>query len=201
MVKRMTGRTGIFVGMMDRHPTYLIANASGVYGTPNVAAFRDEQAFDPDLVLSVDVRHYEFIDKGVKGPLEFCVVPPSAPVLAPDNLEADPATTAHGGYIPRRTRITKSDLAVHGYTAGCPACLTARLDDGIKRGNHSEECRARLEKFIGDDRFRSLRIALTHGRLNRLRVEIRRVQLRRTPTSRRPSPQIRLWRPLTRRPP
>ena len=78
-----------------------------VYGSPNVAAFPDEQAFDPDLALSVDVRHHEFIDKGVKGPPGLRVVPPTAPVLEPDNPEADPATTGHGGYIPCRTRITK----------------------------------------------------------------------------------------------
>ena len=59
---------GVFVGMMDRSPTYFIANASGVYGSPNVAAFPDEQVFYSDLALLVDVRHHEFIDKGVNGP-------------------------------------------------------------------------------------------------------------------------------------
>ena len=123
-----------------------------MYGSPNVAALPDELAFDPDLALSVDVRHHEFIDMCVKGPPGLRVVLHAALVLAPEHPEADPVTTAHGGYIPRRTRITKSDLAVHGYTTGCPACLAARLDDGIKRGNNSEECRARLEKLMGDDK-------------------------------------------------
>ena len=68
---------GVFVGMMDRSPTYLIANALGVFGSPNVAAFPDDQAFDPKLALSVAVRHHEFIDNGVKGPHGVRVVSPS----------------------------------------------------------------------------------------------------------------------------
>ena len=44
---------GVFVGMMDRSQTYLVANDSGVFGSPNIQAFPDEQAFDPDMALSV----------------------------------------------------------------------------------------------------------------------------------------------------
>ena len=75
-----------------------------------VAAFPDEQALYPDLALSVDVRHHEFIDKGVKGPPWLRVVPPSALVLVPDKPEGDPVATAHGWCISRRTRITKADI-------------------------------------------------------------------------------------------
>ena len=88
---------GVFVGMMDGSPIYLVANASGVFGSPRIAAFPEEQAFDPDVVLSVGVGHHEFIDKGVKVPPGHRVVPPAAPVLAPDNPEADPVVTSHGG--------------------------------------------------------------------------------------------------------
>ena len=66
---------GVFVGMMDRSTTYLIANASGVYGSPNIAAFPHDQAFDPELPLSVTVKHHEFIDKGVKSAGLACYPP------------------------------------------------------------------------------------------------------------------------------
>ena len=88
----------------------------------------------------------------VKGPSVLRVVPPSAPAMVPDNPEADPLAASHGGYIPRGTRITKADLAEHRYTTGCPACLAARLDDGIKLGNHTDGCKARLERLMGHDR-------------------------------------------------
>ena len=81
----------------------------------------------PDLALSVDVRHHEFIDKGVKGPPGLRVLPPAVPWLAPDKPEAVPVATAHGGYIRRRTPITKADLPVHGYTAGFLASLAPVL--------------------------------------------------------------------------
>ena len=143
---------GVFVGMMSRSPTYLVANASGVYASPNIAAFPDEQAFDSELALSVTVKQCEYIDKGVSGPPKLRVVPASAPAAVQVNPEVRPVETAGGDYAPRRARILKSDLLEHGYTVGCPACVSARLDDGIRRGGHTEECRKRIENLMNDKR-------------------------------------------------
>ena len=125
---------GIFVGMMDRSPTYLIANASGVFGSPNVAAFPDEQAFDPELAMAVSVRHHGYLEQGEKKPPTLRVVPSSAPMAAAPNPDWNPVETAGGKNIPRRARIMQADLDRHGFTAGCPACLTAELGDGVRRG-------------------------------------------------------------------
>ena len=116
---------GIFVGMMDRSNTYIVANSEGIYGSPNIAPFPDEQAFDLELALSVGVTHHEYLDGGVRAPPGIRAVPSSAPVSIPSNPEAEAIETSHGGYAPRRTRITKADLIEHGYTAGCPACVSA----------------------------------------------------------------------------
>lgn len=54
--------------------------------------------------------------------------------------------------MPRRVRIMRSDLEQYGYTSGCPGCLTAQLQDGARRGPHTEECRTRMEDLIGGER-------------------------------------------------
>lgn len=85
---------GVFVGMMDRSQIYLIANDSGAFGSPNIAAFPDEQAFDPEMALSVTVKHHQFLDHGVKSPPGLRVVPPvvAAPEVA--NPDPEPVPTA-----------------------------------------------------------------------------------------------------------
>ena len=143
---------GVFVGMMDRSPTYLIANSSGVYGSPNVAAFPDEQAFDPEMALSISVRHHEYLEQGEKKPPTLRVIPASMPAAVAPNPDTNPVETAGGRHIPRRARIMQGDLERHGYTAGCPACLTAELGNGVRRGGHTQECRDRLEPLLGGDR-------------------------------------------------
>ena len=63
-----------------------------------------------------------------------------------------PIPMAGGGYAPRRFRINKSDLEEHGYTAGCPGCISAQANDGIRRGGHTEACRLRIEGVISSGR-------------------------------------------------
>ena len=41
---------------------------------------------------------------------------------------------------------------MHGYTPGCYGCVSAQADDGIRRGDHTEACRGRIEQSIDDDR-------------------------------------------------
>ena len=53
-------------------------------------------------------------------------------------------------------QIKLQDLQEHGFTAGCPACVAAQTGgggrDGLRRGPHTEACRARIEQLIGGDR-------------------------------------------------
>ena len=50
----------------------------------------------------------------------------------------------HSTQVPRRVRITKLDLARHGFTPGCPRCAELELGrvDSVK--NHNAVCRARM---------------------------------------------------------
>ena len=89
------------------------------------------------------------IANGVKAPPAIVV---SRSTRMIPNPETVPIPSAGGGYAPRRFRINKSDLETHGYTAGCPGCISAQADDGIRRGGHTEACRLRIEGVISDGR-------------------------------------------------
>ena len=98
----------MFVGMMNRSNTYLIANASGVFGSPNIAAFTDEEAFDAELALSVSMRHHEYLRGGVAAPPAMRQHPVVVPAVV--TREAEPVQTSGGAYVPRRARITRAEL-------------------------------------------------------------------------------------------
>ena len=46
-------------------------------------------------------------------------------------------------------------MSRHGFTLGCPACFSAQLDDGIRRGGHTEECRLRFEELMPEQKERA----------------------------------------------
>ena len=48
--------------------------------------------------------------------------------------------------VPRRFYITKEDLDCHGYSKGCPGCISVLRRTA--RQQHTDECRKRLEKDI-----------------------------------------------------
>ena len=53
-------------------------------------------------------------------------------------------------FAPRRIYIKSADFDRHGFTEGCRGCtwLTNKLSPRV---NHSDGCRARMEKIIGED--------------------------------------------------
>ena len=59
---------GIFLGMMGRSNTFIVGNAEGIFGSPNVMSFPDEQAFDAELVAKLSVIMYDFVKSGVSQP-------------------------------------------------------------------------------------------------------------------------------------
>ena len=128
---------GVFLGVNDRCNTYLVATDNGVFASPHIVRMPNEDAYDVELLRAVDVRYYDYIDNGVKAPPAIVA---SRSVRTIPNPETAPIPSAGGGYAPRRFRISKADLEAHGYTAGCPGCISAQADDGIRRGGHTEAC-------------------------------------------------------------
>ena len=51
--------------------------------------------------------------------------------------------------IPRNFYIQARDLEAHGYSAGCPGCVSI-LKRAKNRRPHSEACRRRLEELLKD---------------------------------------------------
>ena len=65
-----------------------------------------------------------------------------SPILPnPDSIAAPRAE------IKRRARISRSDVIRVGYTIGCPGCQAINRGDRESQ-NHTEECRARIEKAL-----------------------------------------------------
>ena len=48
--------------------------------------------------------------------------------------------------VPRRAKILRTDLRVHGYTVGCEGCKAALA--GKPARTHSEKCRKRMEELM-----------------------------------------------------
>ena len=120
-----------------------------VFASPHVVRFPDESAYDVELVESVAVRYFDYIDKGVLPPP---VIIEARARAAPINPDTRPLPTAGGGYAPRRFRINKSDLEKFGFTNGCPGCIATQSGDPSRRGVHTEDCRKRISGQITDDR-------------------------------------------------
>ena len=133
--------------MNDRNNTFLVGTADGVYASPHVAKMPDDVAYDGELLQTIVVRYYNFIDDGTRPPPAIVAARNIGGAPSPDPA---PVPAAGGEYQPRRMKITKADLENHGYTAGCPGCMGAQ--DGIRRGGHTEECRRRIEEQTMDRR-------------------------------------------------
>ena len=68
----------------------------------------------------------------------------------PSNQEPIPSVPAHQEKVPRRMKLTKEILDIHGYTENCDGCKNARA--GLKEPkNHTEACRTRLEEAMDGD--------------------------------------------------
>ena len=68
--------------------------------------------------------------------------------LSPADAEAANQPREHFGNIPvpRRVKISKNDLIMHGYTAKCDGCRAAMA--GRPQKPHGEEFRQRMEKLM-----------------------------------------------------
>ena len=79
----------------------------------------------------------------------------------------------HSTQVPRRVRITKIDLARHGFTPGCPRCAELELGrvDSVK--NHNAVCRARMyNKFETEKHEKYTKVRAIMNIVNRVVVNI-----------------------------
>ena len=153
---------GIFLGITDRSSSYLVGTREGIYSSAHIMALPSNESYDSTMIQEILVRHYDFIKDGVLPPPAVVAarVIPATPHVAPD-----PVVPVGGGYAPRRARITREELAEHGYTEGCPACASAAVG-GSRNGAHSEACRQRMEALMSGDKLERVK-----SRMNQFGVE------------------------------
>lgn len=139
---------GIFLGMSERNNTFLVGNQHGVYGSSHIMRMVDDEACDKGMTAEFSRSFYDYLKDGIRQPPAM-IVANGGGVSNPDPLPVEPTK---GGYAPRRASITKDELRRFGYTAGCPGCLTAQLDDGLRRAPHNAACRLRMEALMSEDK-------------------------------------------------
>ena len=110
--------------MIDRNNTYLVGTSKGIYASPHIMKFQDDQAYDASLIDDIKERFFDYLRGGVQAPP--AVIVPLRSALIPANPDTHPIPVVE--YAPRKARITKEDLLKHGYTPGCPGCIAAEGD-------------------------------------------------------------------------
>ena len=136
--------------MIDRYNTYLVGTSEGIYASPHIMKFQDDQAYDAHLIDDTKEKFYNYLRGGVRAPLAAIV--PLRSALIPANPDTSPVPVAGGKYVPRKARITKEDLLQHGYTPGCPGCIAAQGDGSRQFRKHTDECRRRMTELLPEAR-------------------------------------------------
>ena len=70
----------------------------------------------------------------------------------------------------RRVYPKKADFERHGYTGGCPGCRFLQTGVGAQ-ANHSQVCRARMERALGDTAEGATRLQRAHDRQTAIMAE------------------------------
>ena len=140
---------GMFLGV-ERCNTYLIGTSEGIYASPHIMKFQDDQAYVPSLIGDIKDRFYDYLKGGVKAPP--ATIRPIRSALMPANPDIETVPVAGGEYAPRKARITKEDLIKHGYTPGCPGCIAAQGDGSRHFRSHTDKCRRGMIELLPETR-------------------------------------------------
>ena len=60
--------TGIFVGVMERSNSFLVATQDGICASAHVMRLPDDQAYDTEMLSQIKVSMYEYLHGGVLQP-------------------------------------------------------------------------------------------------------------------------------------
>ena len=137
---------GIYLGVKATTAEVIIGTKSGVWVTRTVRRKPLEERWDKEnLELVGGVPWYRSdADENVDGEKMRTEVK----TMDKDYLEKFEEMEEHVP-VPRRVFITRQDLETHGYTVGCPGCIS--ILKGTTRQMHSEACRRRIQKEMKGD--------------------------------------------------
>ena len=123
--------TRYFVGINPKTTEYLVAKDSEIYSCATIRRLQDDRAYDPEIVLKVEIRYLDYVVKGSRS------TPVGVRIHSRAGHNPDPSAIP---VVPRRARLKPEDFATYGYTIGCPGCEQLQLDSSARR-NHIEQCR------------------------------------------------------------
>ena len=137
---------GIFVGINRNSTEKAVATPEGIHWVVSLRRKPELARWDGAMLKKIrgvpwnpDGSESERLDK----PLSLKAEVPEVDVREPEPFRLEPAS--------RNLYITQKNLEKFGYTAGCPACDSARVGKRKPGIAHSASCRIRLEKAVSED--------------------------------------------------
>ena len=133
---------GVYLGCMNSNGQAIIGTASGTLRCRTVKPLAENLKWDADFARAIqgtpwDPRAQQ-ADEGIGIRIDMPPKPTGEDVVTEEQL---------GSRQVRRMILKKEYFTDRfGYTAGCPGCKALRLNR--PQGNHSEQCRAQIERAL-----------------------------------------------------
>ncbi len=154
-------REAVFLGHNRSSNTYRLASADGIGAARSITRRPLSERWQPEALAQIQATPWSIREK------------PETRVrfTEPASAGGETAETAQPS-LPRRLRINQSDLNDHGYTDGCHQCNhIQRYGKARAGGQHSNRCRERLEKAIGESEAGKSRVEAHDERVTRAMAE------------------------------
>ncbi len=155
------GREAIFLGYSKSSNTFIVGNGDGVVQTRSVTRRPLSERWRADVLAELQATPWSIRER-------------SQPRVQFREAAADAGPTADTAApaIPRRLRINQRDLDEHGYTENCQQCgHIQRYGRARPGGQHSNVCRERIIRAIGQSDAGKLRLDAHEERVDRAIAE------------------------------
>jgi len=144
--------TGIYLGLVERSNMVLVGTPEGIKKVNSAKRLPAIQAKDPELAKSIKGYPWN-TTAGVGYNPEAGEVPvmvATEPIVPEEELPPRLPTARGPDIVPRRMYIRRDvELAVYGFTDGCPGCDAAKA--GLNPVAHTAACRKRIEEAMAAD--------------------------------------------------
>ena len=152
---------GVFIGYSRESNQYVLGTEDGVAYSRALTRCPNPDRWSGERLANLRVTPWSIRD----------VKEPEVRLQEKKDGDEAPIETAAAA-APRRFRINASDLATHGFTDGCPQCgYTMRYGKPKAGTQHSQTCRARILKAIGDTPEGKYRLEQYEEKLDRAMVD------------------------------
>ena len=154
-------REAVFLGHNRSSNTYRLASAEGLIAARSITRRPLSERWQPEALAQIQATPWSLKDKPET----------RARFTEPASAGGDTTETAQPS-APRRLRINQSDLNEHGYTDGCQQCGHIQRNGKARMGGqHSNRCRERIEKAIGESEAGKSRLEAHEERVTRAMAE------------------------------